>query len=764
MKMHLCANFSAGLCATLTSLLCSAVYAEVVLDGTLGQTGALAGPNYQVTADLGQQAGGNLFHSFSQLNLQTGESATFSGPDSVSNIISRVTGGKTSFINGMLSSDIAGAGFYLFNPAGVQFGEQASLNLGSSFYVSSADYLRLTDDLRFSAQPNSIPSNLSNASPAAFGFINQNSAPVSFTDSQLSLTNGQHFLVAGGPINLDGSQLKTASGTIQLLATQEPGELATNAIADITNGADIQLNASELEVSQTVGGSLFIHGGDVQLQNSALKAKTRSQTTGQVQIQAKNLSLDNTEINTKTFGTGDAGTLQVNAKSMTISNAANLNTSTAGSGQGGKLTVNVTDKLTINKSLSYAETDYPFSGLFSNSENQEGPAGDAGTIEVNVGSLEISDAGTISSTSYGSGQGGNINIQVANDAHMRSGGTIITGTLEGDSGSILLHANGLLSLSGQHETGRTSIFSDTYGKGRAGNLNIQANNIELGSQARLSSSSFGSGTGGDIQLLAQNIQMKDNAGLYSSSESTAADAGNGGNIYLQTETLTTSNQAVVSSITAGSGNAGQIQIDAENIHLTNGGGIASASQSTETYAGNSGNILLNVNNALDLTHNAQINTEAKNAGGGQILINTQQRLYAFNSKVTSSVQRGAGSGGDIQINRPRFVVLNNGQLLAQAFDGNGGNIQVQSQRLLLSHSSAIDATSQRGVDGEVVIESPQSQFTGELIPPATELLTQKDLEQTPCAEQEADQSRFILTSAPGVPNAVDDWLPSGFHD
>lgn len=42
----------------------SSAHAEVVFDGTLGFRGALQGPNYAIGAELGQQRGGNLFHSF----------------------------------------------------------------------------------------------------------------------------------------------------------------------------------------------------------------------------------------------------------------------------------------------------------------------------------------------------------------------------------------------------------------------------------------------------------------------------------------------------------------------------------------------------------------------------------------------------------------------------------------------------------------------------------------------------------------------------
>lgn len=68
-------------------------HAAITLDGSMGQGGSLSGPDYAITSDLGRQLGANLFHSFGTFNLANGESATFSGPGSVANIIGRVTGG-----------------------------------------------------------------------------------------------------------------------------------------------------------------------------------------------------------------------------------------------------------------------------------------------------------------------------------------------------------------------------------------------------------------------------------------------------------------------------------------------------------------------------------------------------------------------------------------------------------------------------------------------------------------------------------------------
>ena len=76
----------------------------VVRDGLLGSAPAgvvapgpddLGQADYLIRADLGEQRGGNLFHSFSRFSIGSGERATFTGqgapnPGAIENVISRV--------------------------------------------------------------------------------------------------------------------------------------------------------------------------------------------------------------------------------------------------------------------------------------------------------------------------------------------------------------------------------------------------------------------------------------------------------------------------------------------------------------------------------------------------------------------------------------------------------------------------------------------------------------------------------------------------
>jgi filamentous hemagglutinin family protein len=186
-------------------------HAKITLDGSLGSRGPLAGPNYRINADMGQIRGGNLFHSFSEFHVPTRGSAAFTGPATIANILSRVTGGQPSAIDGLLRSEIAGANLFLLNPSGVMFGPNAQLDVKGSFHVSTADFLRLADGEKFFAHLGQ-QSVLTTAAPAAFGFLG-NDQPLNLADTDLRRANlsGAHLegaVLVGA--NLQGALLSDA--------------------------------------------------------------------------------------------------------------------------------------------------------------------------------------------------------------------------------------------------------------------------------------------------------------------------------------------------------------------------------------------------------------------------------------------------------------------------------------------------------------------------------------------------------------------------
>jgi filamentous hemagglutinin family protein len=106
-----------GALLLLGSALLTLSQAQITLDGSLRRSGPVAGPNYVIDAAIGQLRGSHLFHSFGEFSMRTGESATYTGPNTIANILSRITGGNPSCIDGVIRSTISKAYLYLLNPA-----------------------------------------------------------------------------------------------------------------------------------------------------------------------------------------------------------------------------------------------------------------------------------------------------------------------------------------------------------------------------------------------------------------------------------------------------------------------------------------------------------------------------------------------------------------------------------------------------------------------------------------------------------------------
>src|SRR4026209_2240638 len=133
------------------------------------------GPVHDITG--GTRRGANLFHSFGLFNVGTGDAANFLNDPArpPPKILGRVNSGQTSSIFGTIqTTNFGSANLFLINPAGWIFGATASLNVGGSFHVSTADYIRLNDGVRFNADGTN-DALLTSAPPAAFGFLGVNS-------------------------------------------------------------------------------------------------------------------------------------------------------------------------------------------------------------------------------------------------------------------------------------------------------------------------------------------------------------------------------------------------------------------------------------------------------------------------------------------------------------------------------------------------------------------------------------------------------------
>ncbi len=204
------------------------VDAQVVTDGTLGPAVSLVGPDFNIGVDLGRLVGGNLFHSFHQFGVGRGESALFTGPDDIRNVISRVTGGDASIIDGLVRSEVGRADVYFINPAGVVFGENARVDVPAAFHLSTADELRFSDGAIFSAA-DPEKSSLTIARPEVFGFLSPQPASITVNGSVLEFEPGKTASLSAGDLIIRGSEesparLVAEGGEIRLAAAGQTME------------------------------------------------------------------------------------------------------------------------------------------------------------------------------------------------------------------------------------------------------------------------------------------------------------------------------------------------------------------------------------------------------------------------------------------------------------------------------------------------------------------------------------------------------------
>jgi len=280
------------------------VQADIVLDGSLGPKTPLMGPNFTIDAHLGQQRGSNLFHSFQSFGLEAGEIATFMGPPDVQNIISRVTGGQVSHIDGTVRVTVPSANLYFLNPAGIFLGNHAQLDTTGSIYFSTANYLRLDQAGLFATtvRGNTL---LSVAAPSAFGFLRDKPGIILVQGSQLAVTPGNTLSLTGGNLWINVGTFLAPTGNINLTSVAGKGEVSLNDSGSdsLALGNIVLTHRSTLDVSGETAGTIRIQGGRFMLNDhSQLLANAENDKIPQntpIFVEASQLiALSNSQIST----------------------------------------------------------------------------------------------------------------------------------------------------------------------------------------------------------------------------------------------------------------------------------------------------------------------------------------------------------------------------------------------------------------------------------------------------------------------------------
>ncbi|NJO14885.1 MAG: filamentous hemagglutinin N-terminal domain-containing protein [Thioploca sp.] len=724
---------------------------------------------------MGQQYESNLFHSFDKFNLIQGEQAVFTGPITVKNVISRVTGGEISHIDGVLSSAIPAADMYFINPAGILFGPHAHIDVSGSLYVSTAHSLQLGQVGHFDAV-NLENTLLTVAPPSAFGFLDNHPTPITLTGSQLilppdnqaikQLLQGEaipsHTLAfVGGDISLNQSELRSYGHNINLISVAAPGEvpidqsqfpdnrLAAYGTISITDINTANRRFGHVDASGLGGGSIFIRAGQLLLDQGWIFADTWKDQSGRgITIETNNpLVLQNgsritTEVVDNYFpgqATGQAGSIAIKAGDIRLSQGSQIASSTSSSGAAGDVT------LTTPGTISITGVDRTGTlALPSGIQSQTSGRGNGGQVKLVAQQIYLDDEAQINvGTASSSGQAGQLSLQVKT-LEIRNGAQINVGvgsqnnpTGTGKGGQITVTATEQVLISGQSSIQQSSgLFSNVFSsQGEGGQLTVSAPTLTLENGGTLQTVTFLNGKAGQIKLQVDTLKLQTGGSIHSD---TIAGRGQAGDIEItaqraiQLEGNSTGISAATDQFSFGPG--GEIKITTADLQLRHGAAITASSQGQ----GQAGHLTFILGGNLFM-ENSTIRTSTARADGGNISLTTPGYLRLTNSEISARVKAETGNGGNI-ILEPEFLVLNNSRIQANAFQGKGGNIDITTTGIYnLSAepiASVITASSQLGIDGEVTIHSPENDATEGLIALPTPFIDAADLLHSGCQIQD----------------------------
>lgn len=688
-----------ALAAAFGGVACSA-WAAAVTDGSMGAVQSLSG-NFIVPQSLGQVRGGNLFHSFGKFSIAPNESATFFATDpAVRHVISRVTGGEASLIQGSLTlrsvivttnpnvtagpqTTVVDSGtrpdFWLINPAGIAVTGGASFNLPAGLHLSTAPQLRMGDGTVW-ATNSTAPSTLSVAAPEAFGFLaGSTPAPLQWRGADATLSSGSRLDLAAGDLSIERATLSAPGGRIQLNAT---GAVQLQPGALLLAGADTANPRGEIVVE---AASMAITGGNGRTGLVAVTGPGGSNGGISVQLSGALSMAQGAEITANGASSTVNGALTVNAASATLSSTgsalSSINTGNFGSTPGPGL------RLTVGGLLDLQGGD------LTTSSNGSGPAG---ALTVSAGAIRQDGQGGLGLggiNSYGgSGGPGAMLVSTTGRLDLLNGARIWSSNAgAGAPGSLRVDA-GTVAVDGQG-TG-TTIGSLTTGTGAAADVGVVARQgISLARGGQIATATLDVGPAGTVTVNAPTLDLVGQQGVVTGifGSSLGADSGSGGSVTIDAGRLAINGPARISTSTLSSlGGAGAVTVRADQATLDGQGLAAGIESYAYGFIGDAGTVQVQVRDQLVLKNGAAIvagtlgfgNPGSISVKAGSVLIDGTQATQSFTGIGGDAL--GGGSGAAVRVEAQRVEVREGGAISSATYSPNpAGSVEVIADSVLV---------------------------------------------------------------------------------
>jgi filamentous hemagglutinin family protein len=679
-------NISLVFCQHLASLfyvlLSSSAMAQIVPDNTLRVNSIVTPKGNTSNITGGTLAGNNLFHSFEQFSLSTGNTAYFNNASNVQNIISRVTGFSISNIDGLLKAN-GSANLFLINPNGIIFGPNAALNIGGSFLASTANRINFADGSQFSAKDPQNQPLLTVSVPIGLGLDgNPGSIQVQGTGHNLTLNNPfspfirtissnglrvkpeKTLALVGGDVVLEGGKLEASGGRIEL-GSVDQGIVRINTASsgwtlsyeDAVSFKNIQLSQQSIaDVSGLRSGFIQAQAADVELGSGSifLIQNQGEKLSGDIIVNAsEKLRIIGTSLNgaiptslvNETL-VGDGGKIEISTKNLILQDGATIAAKTYGLGRGGDVFVNASEFTQV------ADGSSSIVQLPSNIITATFGPGDSGNLTLGTKKLSVQSGGEILTSTFGTGKGGNLTVNTP------------------ESTQVIGYLSGASQLS-------STLLTRASGSGNAGNLVLSTGIVSVKDGGIIGSLALGSGSGGDVTVNSDNsveiVGVVPNVFTPSSLATATYSRGNSGKLTVNTKKLTVRDGGIINTSTRSTGKADSL--------------IINASDSIDVIGKVPGAVNPSLINSSVVDYNKSFQElyllpSALRGDSGSVTINTN-KLNIADGALISVNNDGSGNAGIININADAIHISNSGGITATTAVGQGGDINITSNNIFL---------------------------------------------------------------------------------
>jgi filamentous hemagglutinin family protein len=506
----------------------SPLLAQIIPDNTLGAESSQVQLN---TILGGATRGENLFHSFEQFSIPTGENISFTSPTGIKRIVARVTGNQASLINGVLGI-VGGGDLFLINPNGITFGREASLDIQGSFLASTAETILFPEGQNFSAKVTNTAPLLSVSAPLGLAFgakANPISNQANANFSGLLLPANKTISLVGGDIEIAGGNITAFFGNsrVELVSVGENSQVDIQSLSNgwqiqtegVTNFRDITLKGANKSTSfilaltpPAIGiprrGEVHLHGKNITIADGSqvqadggifVKVSEVLKITG---FQQMGENLVRSGLYAPAISSTDGGGIHINARNLILQERGQIFSGVtpieiegqfiSSTGKGGNIFLNIAEEINI----SGADTAIT-SGTAS--------LGNGGNIFLQAPRINILDEASINSAAQeGAGNAGNINLNT-DFLYLDNQGVISAESLGGSGGNLNLTVGQLLILRHQSRIS-TTAGTESFGGGDGGNINITALAILAIPQENsdITANAY-AGDGGNINLITLGL-------------------------------------------------------------------------------------------------------------------------------------------------------------------------------------------------------------------------------------------------------------------